>query len=278
MRVLVLGGTRFVGWHIVAACLERGHRVTLLNRGLSGPEQWPGVELLVADRTAPVAESRLRGREWDLAVDCCAYGPDDLATVRRLRDKVGHYTLISSCAVHDPDFASGKRACERGVAALISGTPLLVPRLGLTVGPRDPTGRLTYWLKRALDGGAQAVPLEPSQPLRLIDVRDVASYVIASAEAGRTGRPDLLGPPTTAGDLFALIGRVTGGAVRWRWISEEQALAWGLRPWTQVPLWVPARNAAARALMTREPVADLRTRPLEQTLSDCVAWYVTQPG
>lgn len=275
LRVLVLGGTRFIGWHIVAACLERNHRVTMLNRGLSGPEQWPGLELIAADRTFPTAGERLRNREWDLVIDCCAYTPADLAVVGHLQGRTGHYTLLSSCSVHAPGLAAAKRECECGVAELMSGTPLLVPRLGLTIGHRDPTHRLTYWLKRSLAGGEQAVPLDPAQPLRLIDVRDVASYVLDAAEAGNTGRPDVLGPRTIAADLFALLRRVTGSVVHWRWIPEDEALAQGLRPWTQIPLWIPSGDAAARALMTRQPVEGLRTRPLERTFLDYMSRYIS---
>lgn len=278
MRVLILGGTRFIGWHIVAACLKRGHCVTLLNRGLSDPGQWPGLQLLVADRSSPVPETLFGNREWDLVIDCCAYAPADLAVVRHLQKRTGHYTLISSCSVHIPGLAPAKRACEQAAAELMSGTPLLIPRLGLTIGHRDPTGRLAYWLKRALAGGEHNVPIHPAQPLRLIDVRDVASYVLASAQAGLTGRPDVLGTRTTAGDLFALVSQVTGGAVRWRWIPEADALAEGLQPWTQIPLWLPPGDAVARELMTRNPVARLRLRPLKQTLADCVAWHSNSRG
>lgn len=278
MRVLVLGGTHFIGWHIVAACLERGHRVTLLNRGLSDPGQWPGLPLIVADRSTPATEKLLGNREWDLVIDCCAYAPADLAIVRHLQERTGHYTLISSCSVHVPGLAPAKRECEEAVAKLMSGTPLLVPRLGLTIGHRDPTGRLTYWLTRALAGGGHNVPLHPAQPLRLIDVRDVASYVLASAEAGHVGWPDVSGTRTTASGLFTLLSQVTGDTVRWRWIPEADALAQGLQPWAQIPLWLPPGDLATRDLMTREAVAGLHLRPLKQTLAHCVASYIDRRG
>src|SRR4051812_46639566 len=111
MRVLILGGTRFVGWHTVAACVDRGHEVTLLNRGVSAADQWPGLEWIVADRRAPDARARrLLQRRWDLVIDCCAYTAQDLTILQVLRDHVRHYTLISSYAIHAPTSAAGKRS------------------------------------------------------------------------------------------------------------------------------------------------------------------------
>lgn len=280
MRVLIIGGTRFVGWHTVAACLERGYEVTLLNRGVSAPGQWPGLEWIATDRRAPGSRAcRSLERDWDLVIDCCAYTAHDLAVVHPLRDHTKHYTLISSCAVYAPSSAAGKRSCEQGVAQILSGVPTLILRLGLTIGPRDPSGRLSYWVERGLTGGDALVPMQQEQPLRLVDVRDVAACTVEAAAAGISGPLDLLGPRTTAENLLSLIAQLTGNRVRWRWIPEAAALTEGLRPWTQIPLWIPADNTIARGLMTRRPdglTPGLRSRPLRQTLTDFIAWYAAR--
>jgi 2'-hydroxyisoflavone reductase len=276
MRVLIIGGTRFVGWHIVTACVNRGHDVTLLNRGVSAPDQWPDLERIGTDRRAPDARARqLLRRGWDLVIDCCAYTAQDLAVVHLLRDHMRHYTLISSYAVHAPASAPGKRSCEQRTAQILSGIPTLVLRLGLTIGPRDPSGRLGYWVERCLAGGDALVPMEYEQPLRFVDVRDAAACAVDAATAASSGPLDLQGPRIAAGELLSLIGRLTGDHVRWRWMPEATALAEGLRPWTQVPLWIPADDTIARRLMTRRPspAPGLRNRALPQALDEFAAWY-----
>lgn len=271
-----MGGTRFIGWHAVTELLARGQEVTLLNRAVSHPDEWPGLARIVADRRSLVPRARrLLERPCDRVIDCCAYTPDDLAVTEMLRTRTRHYTLLSTYAVHDPRCASDKRDTERAAIRLLAGVPLLVLRLGLTVGPRDPTGRLGYWLDRALIGGDALVPMQREQPIRLVDVRDVAAVTVRAATRGVTGCVDVLGPRLTAEALLDAIADITGRRVRWRWICEEAALAEGLTPWTQIPLWIPAADTAARALMTgpAHPTgAERRLRPLLQTLSDCLTW------
>jgi 2'-hydroxyisoflavone reductase len=279
MRVLVIGGTRFVGWHTVTELLAHGHEVTLLNRARSEPDEWPGLTRIVTDRRAPDSRAlRSLARSWDLVIDCCAYTPGDLAITGLLRTRTRHYTLISTYSVHDPYSASDKRHTERAARRLLSGVPLLILRLGLTVGPRDPTGRLSYWIERGLAGGDTLVPLQREQPLRLIDVRDVATITAQAAVTGITGFLDVVGPSITADALLKAIAQITGNRVRWRWIPEDDALAEGLRPWTQIPLWIPTTDTAARTLMTRHPDtrgAEIRCRTLRRTLADCLAWHLS---
>src|SRR5215213_1190009 len=220
MRILILGGTVFLGRHVAEAALARGHDLTLFNRGQTNPELFPDVERLRGDRTGDLAA--LSGREWDAVVDTSGYVPRAVrASAELLRDSARHYTFVSSISVYAsyaeavtedspvaqldgasaeelaPDFSNYgalKALCEEEAERAFGGRALNV-RAGLIVGPHDPTGRFTYWPHRIARGGEVLAPGAPRRPVQLIDVRDLAAWIVDSAETGLAGRFNAVSPP-----------------------------------------------------------------------------------
>jgi 2'-hydroxyisoflavone reductase len=308
MRVLVLGGTRFVGRHFVAGCLARGDDVTVMHRGQS-PSPFVDVARHVrTDRRALTAEAEAALAEpWEAVVDTSA---SDLADVRAttvlLRD-VGAYVFLSSCGVYsrrrrpgaeitelsatiraaqtNPLHASAaaKLRCERFLRRHLerAGVVPLILRLGLVVGAYDYSDRLAYWLERALSGGDMLVPMDPDQPISLVDAADVAWFIQAVLDKGLTGVVNLAGRRTTARMLVDAVVTSACGGTTPCWVDEAFALAHRVRPWTQVPLWLPA-GSAERTLMNissaRAEESGLRRTPLADTVTACLAWRRAQRG
>jgi 2'-hydroxyisoflavone reductase len=287
MKLLVVGGTRFLGRHVVEQALDGGHAVTLLNRGQSGPGLFPAAEHRVADRNGDLAA--LDHGTWDAVIDCCAYVPRQVRTLAaKLSGRVGRVLLVSTISVYPDVAAAGldetapvatladpttetvtgdtygglKALCE---AALREALPqrALVARPGLIVGPHDPTGRFTWWVKRFADGGD------------VIDVRDLAAWLLRQAAAGTTGTFNVTGPtaPLTLGDWLATARRVLNPAAHLTWMDEAFLLAQGVAPWADLPVWLPKADAGLHAVdIGRALATGLATRPLEQTLADTLAW------
>ena len=299
MKLLVIGGTRFLGRHVVEQALAAGHAVTLLNRGQSGPGLFPAAEHRVADRNGDLAA--LDGGTWDAVVDCCAYVPRHVRTLAaKLNGNIGRYLLVSTISVY-PDFATPgldetaplatladpttetvtgetygglKALCE---AALLDALPAraLIARPGLIVGPHDPTGRFTWWVKRIADGGDVIAPGDPAAPVQFIDVRDLAAWLLRQAEADSTGTFNLTGPvaPLTVGEWLATAKRTLNPATRLVWMDEAFLLAQGVAPWADLPVWLPKSDAGLHAVsIARALATGLATRPLADTLADTLAW------
>src|SRR4051812_17897912 len=199
MRLLVIGGTVFLGRHVAETALARGHEVTVFHRGLHGAAP-PGAETLIGDRTADL--SALEGGEWDAVIDTCGFQPEDVArTAGALADRAGHYGFVSSGSAYvdwpaapisedspvwesdSRDYGPGKAACERAVEAAMPGR-VLAARAGVIVGPYENIGRLPWWLRRLAEGGEVAAPGPPEAELRLIDARDLAAWMLDMAEHG----------------------------------------------------------------------------------------------
>ncbi len=218
MRILILGGTVFVGRHLVEAALARGHEVTLFNRGQHGPDLYPGVEKLRGDRDGGL--DALRGRRWDAAIDTCGYVPRIVrASATLLANAVDHYTFISSVSVYpeahtrhlDEDSPVGalddesvedvtpetygplKALCEQAAEGAMSGRALTI-RPGLIVGPHDPTDRFTYWPRRVAQGGEVLAPGRPERPVQIIDARDLAAWTLQLVASGARGVYNATGP------------------------------------------------------------------------------------
>jgi 2'-hydroxyisoflavone reductase len=305
MRILVLGGTRFIGRHLVTEALVRDHEMTLLCRART-PSPFVGiVRHVVTDRRAPTEEAvQVLGESWDAVIDTCATDVDDLrATTPLLRD-VSTYVLLSTCGVYRPATraltersptiqaeltnptrasASRKLRCERYLTRHIArtGGRLLVARLGVVTGAYDYSDRLAYWLERALRGGELLVPMHPEQPLQLIDAHDVACFLIETLPSAVAGVVNVAGPRRTAGDIIDQVIECAGGHAVPRWVGEDFALHHGLRPWTQVPLWLPS-SSPERALMNVDSsqaiAAGLTYQPLADTITDCLTWQALRRG
>jgi 2'-hydroxyisoflavone reductase len=303
MRVLVLGGTRFLGRHLVAALLARHHDVTLFNRGRTAPALFPEVERLQGDRAeGATGLAALAGRRWDAVIDTCGYVPRLVrASCELLREAAASYVFISSISVYadfgaaeltedaplavldDPaaedvmaHYGALKAACEREVQAAFGERAFLV-RPGLIVGPFDPTGRFTYWPQRIAAGGDVLAPGDPQAPLQFIDVRDLAEWIVRALTRGPAGAYNATGPaaPLTFGSFLstcqAALAPQPPAVVTW--CSERFLLDHGVSPWTGLPLWVPAAEAGIHRVSVRRALAaGLSFRPLAVTIADTLAW------
>lgn len=308
MRLLILGGTVFLGRHIVDAGRARGHELTLFNRGRTDPGPIPGVEQIHGDRERDLA--LLAGRDWDAVIDTSGYVPRVVgASAHALAETVERYLFVSSISAYgtfpepgidesheivpDPPpgtedvlahYAELKAACERRLADVLPGRALVV-RPGLIVGPHDPTDRFTYWVRRLADGGRVLVPRAPDQPVQLIDARDLADWIVRMVEVGSTGVYNATGPatPLTFGPMLERIAAATGGHAELVWIDEGRLADAGVEPWSHLPLWLDLeRQPDFRGFLAtdigRALNAGLSLRPLEETTADTLAWVRERPA
>jgi 2'-hydroxyisoflavone reductase len=305
MRLLVLGGTRFLGRAIVDDAISRGYDVTTFSRGLSGHSR-PGAEALRGDRTSADDLRQLAQREWDGVIDTSVLAPAHvLAAAQILAERVQHYTYISSISVYAgfpgeavtedspvldcaPDatgtmetlgYGELKAGSERAVATVLPGRCLIV-RPGLIVGPHEDIGRLPWWLGRMARGGTVLAPGEPGRPVRMTDARDLASWVVGNT---RRCLPATINVPgaegVTFGELLTSCSRFTAAdghpAATLRWVPDSAVLDGGAEPWTELPMWVPDTPEFAgmwdasgdRALRT-----GMRYRPFTDTVHDTWLW------
>jgi 2'-hydroxyisoflavone reductase len=297
VRVLVLGGTVFLGRHVVDAALGRGHQVTLFNRGRSNPDLFPEAELLVGDREGDL--SALEGHSFDAVVDLSGFLPRQVRSViERLGSEIPHYSFISSISVYpmgqldksenapvveledpasedvDSHYGGLKALCEQEADALLPGRVLNV-RSGLIAGPNDPTNRFTYWPVRAARGGEILAPGDPDLPVQFVDVRDEAAWILEMGERGSTGTFNVTGPatPLTMGALLDLCLSEAPEGSSLCWVSEEYLREQRVAPWTELPLWVPAELAGIHAAPIGHALsAGLRHRPVRETIAETREW------
>lgn len=309
MKLLVIGGGRFVGRHIVAAALARGDAVTLFNRGRSAPP--PGVRQVTGDRRGDLtALAAAVEAGTDAVIDCCGYLPSEVARMAALLEgRVGCYAFVSSVSVYagfarpndessplgtidDPDtevidgrtYGPLKALCEAEVRRRFGDRALLL-RPGLVVGPHDPTGRFTYWPARvadAADGEAVLAPGTPDDPLQFIDARDFAAFTLQAIARGIAGAYNVVTPPGahTIGGLLAACAAAAGTRPRWAWLDADRIAAAGLAPWADLPAWLPPRGDEAAFAATDDRAAraaGLVTRPLAATVADTLAWLQALP-
>jgi 2'-hydroxyisoflavone reductase len=300
VRLLVLGGTAFLGRAVVEAALARGDKVTLFNRGVTNPELFPEAERLRGDLGSNV--DALSGGVWDAVIDL-----DPVTLPRHVRgyasllaEAAGRFVFVSTIsvyadvaqpidersAVHEPpdpepeefvvdDYGGLKVGCERAVQATF-GERCVVVRPGLIAGPHDPTERFTYWPRRLAEGGDVLAPGSPAQPIQLIDVRDLGTWLVAIADSDANGVFNATGPaePLTLGGALDRIGSSVDLSGRLVWVDDDALLEAGVQPWSEVPLWLPGEQYAGllRADVTRALAAGLTLRPLEETARDTLAW------
>jgi 2'-hydroxyisoflavone reductase len=293
MRILVLGGTQFLGRHVVDAALAARHDVTLFNRGRTRPELFPEAEKLRGDRAADL--EALRGRSFDGVVDTSGYVPRIIEQTIDALGEVGHYTFVSSISVYadlstpptdtspvaeleepteDYRAAYGelKADCEDVVRARYPDA--FVPRPGLIVGPWDPTGRFTYWPRRFADGGTVLAPAPPDAPAQVIDVRDLAAWIVHAAETGLAGTLNAVAPATTRADMLETCRRVAGPDSEIVWVDAAFLLEHEVGEWMELPLWIadPAYGGMLAVDSAPALAAGLEPRPLEETVRDTLAW------
>lgn len=299
MRLLVLGGTHFVGRAVVAEALRAGDAVTTLTTGASGPPP-TGVDARHADRRDPLAlRDALADGEWDAVVDTWAGAPRHVQTaVGALRGRVGHWAYVSSRSVYrspvrpgaaesapvveadpgsldDDDYPAAKRGGE--LAALQQDTPVLLARAGLVLGPHENVGRLPFWLDRVARGGRVPVPGPPDLPIQLLDARDLAAWLRRCAVGGTAGAFNVVSPPgrVTMGDVIASCVRATRSDARLVWLTPQQVESAGVEPWTELPLWLPPGHEAAGLHdcdVSAALAAGFTSRPVDETVADTWVW------
>jgi len=304
VKLLVLGGTKFLGRHAVDAALADGHEVTIFTRGQTSPELFPEVEHLRGDRDGKLGS--LAGRTWDGVVDTSGYVPRVVRqSAELLRDAVARYVFVSSISVYgdfsgaiteatpvaeleDPDteeilenYGALKAACERVVEEVYGDRSARI-RAGLIVGPYDPTDRFTYWPRRIAAGGEVLGPGDPDAPVQFVDARDLAAWLVQLALRGPGGVFNATGPAErlTFEELLDRARTAIGSNAEIVWTDEQRVLDAGVQPWTELPLWLPGTDYAgmARADISRAVDAGLRFRPVEETILDTLAWDRSVPG
>ncbi|MFJ6724000.1 NAD-dependent epimerase/dehydratase family protein [Streptomyces sp. NPDC091281] len=301
MRLLVLGGTEFVGRAVVEAALGRGWDVTVLNRGRHAPV--PGTRSLTGDRTAPGGlDALLAGEGWDAVVDTWSAAPRAVhEAARLLRGRARRYVYVSSASVYAwappagytedaplvegaapdaerTDYARDKRGGELAAVDAFGADASLLVRAGLILGPYENVGRLPWWLGRIARGGPVLAPGPRDLPLQYVDARDLAAWTLGAVERELSGPYTLISPSghATMGELLEACVRATGGPAELRWTAPETVLDAGIEPWTQLPVWVPPgtdlHDALHRADVSRAVAAGLRCRPVTETVADTWSW------
>ncbi len=288
MRLLVLGGTVFLGRHVTAEALRRGHEVTVFHRGRHGAELFPEAEHVLGDRAGDLAG--LRGRQWDGAIDTSGYEPADVARSSAL--DLGHLVFVSTCNVYPgwpseavdedspvwtegDDYGPLKAACERAAQAAMPDGVASV-RAGLICGPHDNIFRLPWWVQRIAAGGDVVAPGDPERTVQLVDARDLAGWMLDLAERRVAGAFNGTAPPgrTTMRELLEAAVAATGSDARLHWVPDDVLVAHEVVEWDELPLWIaPATGAGTWAVGTeRAQAAGLRCRPIGETVADTWAW------
>ncbi|HVF67736.1 MAG TPA: NAD-dependent epimerase/dehydratase family protein [Pyrinomonadaceae bacterium] len=301
MKLLVLGGTKFLGRHVVGAALARGDEVTIFNRGLHNPELYPEVEKLRGDRDGGLEV--LRGRRWDAVVDTSGYVPRVVrASAELLSDSIDLYVFVSSMSVYadfrqpnDEGSPTGrlddetveevtgetygplKALCERAAEAALQGRVLNV-RAGLIVGPYDPTGRFSYWVERVARGGEVLAPAPRERQVQFVDARDLSEWVLRMIDARRAGVFNAAGPDylLTMEGLLEACREACETDARFTWVGEQFLIDKGVEPWGNLPLWLPESAEQHRYFLAenceRAFAAGLAFRPVADTARDTLAW------
>ncbi len=299
--ILILGGTGFLGPHIVESARARGHRVTLFNRGQSNPHLFPDVEQVHGDRERDL--DALKGRTWDAVVDPSGYLPRIVKTSADfLAAGVGQYIFISSISVYK-DLTPGadeahplralsepgseevlkhygalKALCERVVSAAFEDRALII-RPGLIVGPGDPTDRFTYWPVRIDRGGEILAPGNGDDPAQVIDGRDLAAWILSCVEQNLTGTFNATGPrdAVTMRDLLSQCQAGVGVTARFTWVDTDFLKANEVEPWSDLPVWTGSDSGILSASIARALDHGLAFRPLAETARDTLAWWKALP-
>ncbi|MEI9985866.1 MAG: NAD-dependent epimerase/dehydratase family protein [Aliidongia sp.] len=305
-RLLILGGTTFLGRHLVDAALERRHAVTLFNRGRTNPGLYPMAEHIAGDRDGGLGA--LAGRRWHAVIDTSGYVPRLVRQSAMALDAAAeHYCFVSTISTYakpeqpgldetapiatidDPlvetvtpeTYGALKGACEAAVEATLPGRTLIV-RPGLIVGPHDPSDRFGYWVTRLRRGGAMLAPGRAEAPMQLIDARDLSAWMIRMAESSATGIYNATGPAETLtmGALLDAGKQALGSTAKPVWVGDQFLLDQSEA--VSLPFWIPATATAQAGLLAmdcrRALGAGLKFRPLSETFEDTAAWLETRPA
>ena len=304
-KILILGGTNFVGPHIVDAAVARGHTVTLFNRGKTHPGMYPNLEKLRGDRDGHL--EALRNRDWDAVIDPSGYVPRIVAmSAQLLAPRVDQYVFISTITVYSRDTIVGddetapvrtiddptnedvsknygalKALSEQAAEHAMPGRVATI-RPGLIVGPGDQTGRFTHWPWRASQGGEMLGPGDGTTPVQWIDARDLGRWIVKVVEDKTVGVYNALGPKdrTTMKAVLDACNAAGGNKARITWVPGDFLTAQGLEGWQDLPMWIDNKgeNAGFGTRQDARAVAKgLTFRPCLDTARDTLAWLATLP-
>jgi len=290
VKLLLLGGPRFLGRAIAEAALERGHELTFFNRGRTNTGLYADAEHLVGDRAGDLAA--LTSREWDAVVDTSGYVPRDVRASAEALGDSDFYCFVSSVSVY-ADFARPideespvaqlgdlpddeiteetygplKALCEEAARAVFGDSASIV-RPGLIVGPHDPTGRFTYWPHRVARGGMVLAPAPAEEPTQIIDVRDVGDWIVSLCERRVGGVFNAAHPGVSRGELLETCRSVTGVDADITWVDPDFLVEQGVGQWMELPLWIhdPDATYFDRVDTGRAIAAGLTFRPLAETV------------
>lgn len=289
MKILIIGGTKFLGHHLVAAALERNHEVTLFNRGKYSNENFENVEQIRGDRNSDL--DKLKNRNWDALIDTCGYLPQTVKlSAEFLKGAVNQYVFISSGSVYsdvrkpnydentptaqltneqkkevekiDPQgeltgpilgeyYGALKALCEEAAANAMPGRVLNV-RAGMIVGAFDRTDRFGYWVMRVSKGGQVLAPGTPENPVQLIDARDLSEWIIKMIENGENGIYNATGKPfeLTFGKMLGEMKNVSGSDAEFVWASEEFLKEENVAPWSEMPFYLSESDDEIKNFLT----------------------------
>jgi 2'-hydroxyisoflavone reductase len=304
VRILVLGGSVFLGRAFALEALRSGHEVTTFNRGITGADV-PGVETIRGDREVTAdLDDLVRGQHWDAVVDVCGFTPRVVGeSARRLTGHADSYLFVSSISAirdwpaepvdessplhecppdagpDDGDYGVLKAGCERAVEAEFGGRVLIISP-GLILGPHENVGRLPWWLRRIARGGQVLAPGDPDRELQVIDARDIAAFGVAQIVAGSTGRFLASGVRgnTTFGGLLSDCITVTGSDAELVWVDNQFLVEHDVEEWTELPTWTTGGPETAGVWLPSSKqalAAGLRCRPVIDTVRDTWAWVAS---
>lgn len=307
LRILILGGTGFIGPHMVRDALGRGHEVELFNRGRTNDDLFPNLKTYIGDRDGKL--DALAGHEWDAVIDNSGYVPRHVAdSAALLADAASQYVYVSSISAYAsfavanheasplatmPDetveevtpetYGPMKALCEQRAAEAFGAGRLTVFRPTYICGPGDPTDRYTYWPVRSARGGEMLWPGKPSDAIQIVDARDLAAFAIDCLERRIVGTYNIVTPPGafTMGELMEDCRAVTGADVEPVWVSAEFIREQGLLETGEIPIWSPGEGEYAKAAFVsgdRAFAAGLENRPTRETARDTLAWWQTLPS
>ncbi len=309
-KILFLGGTGFLGPVTVEAALARGHEVTLFNRGKTNSHLFPDLEKLQGDRKAGELDA-IKGRKWDAIIDTSAYYPRAVReAIAATQGNVGYYSLITTISVYagyakvgmteddalaklpegaDPateqvgglTYGPLKAMCEHAAEEAMPGRVAHI-RPGLIVGRGDPTDRFTYWPVRIARGGEVLAPGTPDDRVQIIDVRDLADFIIRALEQSATGAYNATGPlgGMPMGRLLDACRSASGSNAEFIWADAEFLEGQEVRPWADMPVWLPPKGDYAgfgTVDVSRAVAKGLAFRSPEDTVKDTLAWFATLP-
>lgn len=299
LKILILGGTHFLGLHLTEEFQEKGHEVTLFNRGIQNPSLFPDIEKLQGDRDGNL--NALLGRHWDAVIDTSGHIPRIVEqSAQVLAGATNHYTFISTIGVYenfykfnidesyplaqlenpqsevitDKTYGALKGLCEAVIQHYFPEQALII-RPGLIVGPNDPTDRFTYWVKRIAQGGEVLAPAD--QPVQFIDVRDLSKWIVQMVERQATGIYNATGASLSLEQLLQECQQASLKKTHVTWVSEDFLLKKGVQDWAELPLWLSSKRQMPGFLHINSQKAiksGLTFRPFAETIATTLKWDV----